>query len=257
MLLFNCGLHDIKRDKEGNEYEEEILTQLEELGFPKEQVIRLKFTDRQIYFDSEIVSPQENEIFVDSGCYDGETSLDFIKWTQGKVKKIYAFEPDKENYEVCKKNLMENTDVPCQLEKSGLWSSRTELKFIAEHSAGSRLNETGTISVPVNSIDNVVKEEDNVTFPGWLYAFIINRRIFLISRFMCISCCRSTHCISGITYRITLIRCFMRCQSGFAMCGREKEDVGGNTHENSSCRRRLCGIVIIHPAGTEKRSGGC
>lgn len=43
--------------------------------------------------------------FVDVGCYDGTNSIQFCKKTRNKHCKVWAFEPDKVQYQVCKTNL--------------------------------------------------------------------------------------------------------------------------------------------------------
>lgn len=143
-------------------YELEIMEQLQQAEFPDEQIVRFSFTQKQIYIDDEIVRPQADEIFVDAGCYDGNSSLDFIQWTKGHVKKIYAFEPDERNYENCKENLDKNS-VSFQLEKAGLWSEKTTLHFCNQHNASSRIDDEGDIKIPTLSLDEVVGN-DKVTF---------------------------------------------------------------------------------------------
>ena len=51
------------------------------------------------YFDlKELPINPEGEIFVDAGCYNGMSSYNAQIWSQNKLKKVYAFEPDKNNY---------------------------------------------------------------------------------------------------------------------------------------------------------------
>lgn len=144
-------------------YETEVSEQLIACGFSREQIIGLRFSDKTMYMDDDIVKPIENEIFVDGGCFDAESSLDFIKWGNGNVKKVYAFEPDLGNYEICRKNFENQCQIEYHLEQAGLWSEKTELCFIEEHGAGSRLGGMGTIKVPVVSLDEVLGNE-KVTF---------------------------------------------------------------------------------------------
>lgn len=60
-------------------------------------------TNGQQYFDCPFVKPEEDEVFIDCGCFDGATSKQFIQWCKGKYEEIIAFEPDIRSYEVCKK----------------------------------------------------------------------------------------------------------------------------------------------------------
>lgn len=68
-------------------YENEVVKQLLDNTFSNEQIIRLSYTDKKIYFDEDIVNPQSEEVFVDGGCYDAETSLEFVEWAKGSAKK--------------------------------------------------------------------------------------------------------------------------------------------------------------------------
>ncbi|MGN0376895.1 MAG: hypothetical protein ACI4ED_04600, partial [Suilimivivens sp.] len=113
-------------------YEMEVLQQLKENNIEDSQIVRLLYTHDQVYFDNKIVKPQENEIFIDGGCFDAKNSLDFFDWTGGNVKNIYAFEPDQSNVKRCKKNFEEKCLTEYQLIPAGLWSERTELTFSAE-----------------------------------------------------------------------------------------------------------------------------
>lgn len=143
-------------------YEKEILKQLQQGKFPEEQIIRFSYTQKKIYIDDDIVRPQKDEIYVDAGCYDGNSSLDFVQWAKGDVKRIYAFEPDERNYKMCEENLNEClTEV--KLEKAGLWSEKSMLHFRNQHNASSGIDENGDIEVPVLSLDRVVGN-DRVTF---------------------------------------------------------------------------------------------
>jgi hypothetical protein len=55
--------------------------------------------EKQQYFPEEIIKLNNNEVFVDVGAYDGDTIEMFLSIVSGKYKHIYAFEPDKRNYD--------------------------------------------------------------------------------------------------------------------------------------------------------------
>jgi len=44
----------------------------------------------------------DDAVVVDAGAFDGDTVLDFIKHKHS-YKRIYAFEPDKNNFELLKR----------------------------------------------------------------------------------------------------------------------------------------------------------
>ena len=118
----------------------------------------------QQYFDEDIMKPCRNEIFIDGGCFDCSTDKLFIKWCGGDYKKIYAFEPDKVNYEKC---LTSAQQIPnMELINKGLWSREEILHFAGNAGQGSKIIETqdqNVTTVSVAAIDDVVGE-DKVTF---------------------------------------------------------------------------------------------
>lgn len=97
-------------------YYEEIVDQLLKEGVRKENVINLGMEYEKLnhlqYFDLPQLNKKKTkrEIFVDGGCYDGNSSVDFMKWCQlgGVEGYCYAWEPDPENLKKCKQSFEEN-----------------------------------------------------------------------------------------------------------------------------------------------------
>lgn len=92
-------------------YEEEMILQLQSNQFPNEQIIRLVdfIKKKEMYLAEGILYPQKDEVYIDGGSYDGSSSLEFIKWAgKENVKKVYAFEPEPNNYKICQNNMKEN-----------------------------------------------------------------------------------------------------------------------------------------------------
>ena len=157
-------------------YQEEIVEFLRGHGFAEERIINLGIITDSLYsaqyFDSEVMSPLEGEVFIDGGCYDCSTDKEFIKWCQGKYHKIYAFEPDGENYEKCLKKCKEEGIANIELYQKGLWDCDTELSFEAGGGQGPKIGEqdsengrqdTNVIKIATAAIDDVVGDE-KVTF---------------------------------------------------------------------------------------------
>lgn len=150
------------------EYHKEIYEYLMKNGKKEKNIFNMggaiKEMYEQQYFDKTIMKPGEEEIFIDGGCYDGNTSHLFVKWCCGSYRKIYAFEPDSSNYEKCKILRKHVRDI--ELIQKGLWSKASTLHFVEEGSHGSRLVGEGvmdTVEVPVTAIDETVTG-DKVTF---------------------------------------------------------------------------------------------
>ena len=85
------------------------------------------------------MEPEENEIFVDAGAYDGLTSLGFINWASKGYEAIKMFEPLKSqcNYinQLCKEQEIKNADVF----ENAVWNKRERLKF-SHNGTASRIN---------------------------------------------------------------------------------------------------------------------
>lgn len=145
-----------------NQYHKEILHQLLEEGFQEENIVNIgkeykKLNDLQ-YFDLPQLEEKrkEKEIFVDGGCFDGSTSLGFIDWCK-KVNRegyLYAWEPDPNNQEKCRKAL-ENKKVAYQMIPKGLWSEYAEMSF-KSNGGSSSITEDGDVHIIADSIDRCI-----------------------------------------------------------------------------------------------------
>lgn len=144
--------------------------ELIELGFPQksiyicnENVIRTSFGN--IYFDFPQLKRQHDEIFLDAGSYDGQTTKEFMEWCGGDYKKIYVFEPMRDAFEISLNNLKSYPNI--EFCNCALSSEIGTAKFSQMYSGmmGSRLGADGDFveNVKVNSIDNMLKGE-RVTF---------------------------------------------------------------------------------------------
>ena len=113
------------------------------------------------YFVPDIIGPLKDEVFIDGGAYTGDTIASLYR-ERGKCwRKIYAWEPDYESRMGLTKTCKDYKDV--EIIPFGLWSKRTELKFLAGKKVGSRISKNGTEFVPVDTIDHVCAS-DKVTF---------------------------------------------------------------------------------------------
>lgn len=111
---------------------------------------------RQYFNELTYVEDPENEVFADYGAYNGDTILDYNSFTCGRFKKIYAFETSQPNMDILRKQTCRIANVD-YLEKS-TWPSEDVLNFSEDLSA-SQFEENGSIQIPVDSIDNVVRGE--------------------------------------------------------------------------------------------------
>lgn len=150
-------------------YQKEIVEFLNEHGFAENRIINLGIITDSLYsaqyFDADIMAPQPGEVFIDGGCFDCSTDKAFIKWCQGGYKKIYAFEPDAENFEKCLVRCREEEIANIELYNKGLWDCETELSFEASGGQGSKIGEKGSNVVKISTIAiDDVAGDDEVSF---------------------------------------------------------------------------------------------
>lgn len=144
----------------------EIKNFLQQSGFPEERVYKMSpqmlCEDSGQYFSPSFMSFEE-EVFVDAGCLDLGTSLELTKYCR-QLKKVYAFEPDDNNYQNCmeRKDAFSETDI--EVFHCGTWSETATLHFSADTGGSSHICEDGETSIEVMSIDEAVGGKDQVTF---------------------------------------------------------------------------------------------
>lgn len=144
------------------QYHKEILEQLLREGFRKENIINIGMEYEKLvhlqYFDLPQLKniKMSREIFVDGGCFDGNTALGFIKWCSGTGGYVYAWEPDAENRQKCKR-ILDESGIKYELIPKGLWNEGTALKFEMDGSS-SKISEVADTMVQVDSIDRVIAE---------------------------------------------------------------------------------------------------
>ena len=143
----------------------EIRQILEDGRYPRGQIYTLANFGPQMddgqYFNPDFMTYGNQEVFIDAGCYDLETSLKLKKYCN-QVKKIYAFEPDPDNYMICEKKRTQYAYEEVELLPYGTWSGKGTLHF-GQGGSGSSVNENGTIEVSVVPIDAVVDPADRIT----------------------------------------------------------------------------------------------
>lgn len=127
-------------------------------------VFNKPYSRRPEYFDDEIISLSEDEVFVDCGAYDGDSILAFCDALKEKkifgYKRIYAFEADVGNACRLRKNLSELKDV--QIIVKGVYDRVCTLYFSESGTMGSKVTDRGS-KIEATTIDETVGDEE-VTF---------------------------------------------------------------------------------------------
>ncbi|MEJ2610174.1 MAG: FkbM family methyltransferase [Candidatus Thiodiazotropha sp.] len=101
----------------------------------------------------------QEEVFIDAGGFDGQTSIEFIKHCPN-YKAVYIIEPSKESLEIIKNNLKNFKNI--NFISKGLSNKQDTLKFDMESGSASSISENGTVSIEVDTLDTLVEEK--VTF---------------------------------------------------------------------------------------------
>lgn len=116
------------------------------------------------YFNPSFITFDQEEIFVDAGCFDLGTSLKLREYCP-RVK-VYAFEPDPESYKRCLERKEATNFETAQILPFGTWGERKKLHFSAANDEGSHICETdaGDDDISVIPIDEAIAEGDRVTF---------------------------------------------------------------------------------------------
>ncbi|NLL79124.1 MAG: FkbM family methyltransferase [Clostridiales bacterium] len=98
----------------------------------------LKYVDGESFFDSKLFHSFEEDNYVDVGAYTGDTLLRYYAFCGGKYKKIYAIEPDEENYEglqmLVKLGRLKNVETF----QCGAWECKDTLTFFTAQNKNKR-----------------------------------------------------------------------------------------------------------------------
>jgi len=100
--------------------------------------------------------------YVDCGAYNGDTIELFKSYYRSFNGKIYAFEPDKNNYEALVKKMGDATDT--YLFNKGVWDSETTLVFHEGEGQRSEVSYDGNIKIDVISLDEAIGENEKIAY---------------------------------------------------------------------------------------------
>lgn len=110
------------------------------------------------YFDFDIISLHDEEVFIDGGAYLGETSVSFLKALSifgKKHKHIYLVEPDCELLASAQTQLSQYSDITyCA---AGLSDSAGESRFDTTGDTGGAVNPEGNTELVLKTIDEITK----------------------------------------------------------------------------------------------------
>jgi FkbM family methyltransferase len=115
------------------------------------------------YFVRDFLFPANDEVYIDCGAFDLGTVKNFIAFTNGAYKKIYAFEPDPESFKRCRALAESGRIQRLYLLNQACWSENGFVSFDVTNGMGSKISSNGEHYVETVTIDDVV-DGDRVTF---------------------------------------------------------------------------------------------
>ncbi|MCI8512374.1 MAG: FkbM family methyltransferase [Lachnospiraceae bacterium] len=115
------------------------------------------------YFNPDFMWFEEQEVFIDAGSKDLKTAKELSRYTE-KLKKVYAFEPDPDNYKECLRNREWFGQSVVEVIPYGTWSEKKTLYFDATADGFSHVTGSGGLRIQVLPIDDAVRTEERVTF---------------------------------------------------------------------------------------------
>jgi FkbM family methyltransferase len=107
------------------------------------------------YFPADLFQLGRNEVFVDCGAYDGDTTAAFRKATDDHFDRIVAFEPDPQNFALLKSAV--NGDHRIVLQPYATGARRETLRFVAGDGVASRISPTGTCEIESITLDEALE----------------------------------------------------------------------------------------------------
>lgn len=113
--------------------------------------------DHTGYFDTGIVELKPGDSFIDGGAYIGDTVDEAL--SRAEIKKIWAYEPDEQNYHLLAQKYGKQTNITCKC--AGLWSDNGVLSFNSVGNIGSSIKEGGSVRIQTIALDKDIDEEVN------------------------------------------------------------------------------------------------
>ena len=100
-----------------------------------------------------ILSLNDNEVYVDLGAYNGDTIDEFLKYSGGSYRKIIALEPNAKNYEKLKAHCLDMPKI--DMWQLGSYSKNTVLTFNNKAGRNSAIAQSG-VATRVATVDTIL-----------------------------------------------------------------------------------------------------
>lgn len=113
------------------------------------------------YFPRDLISPADDEVFVDGGAYTGDTLVDFLKFTGGRFTAYYGIEADSANAARLHGTVAElpkEIRAKCTVHEVALHNREEILHFSAAGSTTSQLTTSGAQQVRGQRLDQLMRD---------------------------------------------------------------------------------------------------
>lgn len=141
---------------------EKIKLELLEKGICDKNIIVLEEWNMEAskyqYFENRCIDKNRLKTgFVDAGCFDGKDSIQYCNWIGNQNADVWAFEPDKIQYQICQKNLSVLTNA--KIYNIGLSDSFGQKMMTMTQDRMSKITEDGEVEVNIEALDNILKNK--------------------------------------------------------------------------------------------------
>jgi FkbM family methyltransferase len=119
------------------------------------------YVDNSTFYPTDLFQFGTGEVYLDGGCYTGDTIQWFIERTSNSFDRVIGFEPDPENFAALAANFAHEPRV--EVKQLGLYRDLRTLRFAQSHDRAAGLSAEGELEVQVTAIDRELGE-DRVTF---------------------------------------------------------------------------------------------
>lgn len=129
------------------------------ITFDLECIQKMKEANFTDYFDLDLVCCDDEEVFVDLGAWQGDSTLNYIQ-TYGKYKKIYCYEIDGFNMQKLRVNLSEYSDIEYKMKGVGNRNYKGYLAADHSDSSCSKITDQKTDhEIEIVRLDDDIKEK--------------------------------------------------------------------------------------------------
>ena len=166
--VYFAQLGGIKLDYVGSllydEYSKKVWRATLKFRLTGEEIPKELYSLSEEYFPRDVINLQDGEVFIDCGCYIGDTIQSFknhAKRSGVRWKRIISFEPDKKWYDQASRYF--KNDKRVIIKNLGMYKERGTISFNERNDGAGRISDVGTMQINVTCLD-LEKDCQDATF---------------------------------------------------------------------------------------------